>query len=348
MANKLDKKILHGMVNYGTQAGVLALGLRNRGVEAMAIVYPDKMKRLCDLELLGGGNFLQKIIKYSWNHLRSIYWFFYFDIFHFYYGITLFPRQLDLPFYKIFRKKVVMHYLGNDVQGYERSVSQYKWTNMPGYMEGRDPKKYDQFIEKRLSNESRYVDLQLVCAPYLSEFVPRSKIFPLALNLERYQFKDLASGTTIKILHAPSHRGIKGTEFIIETINKLISQGFSINFRCIENVSHDQLLEHYAWCDLFIDQIMGGWYGTAAIEAMAVGRPVVCSIRESYFAHIDYGLEIPILHADPDSIFLVLKKIVSDAHELQELGLKSRKFVEKFHDSNYLTQKLIQMYRELE
>jgi hypothetical protein len=33
-----------------------------------------------------------------------------------------------------------------------------------------------------------------------------------------------------------------------------------------------------------IDQIMAGWYGTASIEAMAIGRPVICFIRESYRA----------------------------------------------------------------
>jgi len=61
----------------------------------------------------------------------------------------------------------------------------------------------------------------------------------------------------------------------------------------VENISHSELKEKYKECDIFVDQIVGGWYGTASIEAMAIGRPTVCFLRESYFEYIDFGPSIP-------------------------------------------------------
>ena len=123
-------KVFHGIVNYGTQAGLLAKGLRDEGIEALSVSAPDRFKRKIDIELLQGNRYSFRGIRILiWNLLRSFYWFCKFDIFHFYYGTSLLPNQLDLPLYKFFGKKVVMEYLGSDVQGYEFSVKKYKYRN---------------------------------------------------------------------------------------------------------------------------------------------------------------------------------------------------------------------------
>ena len=99
--------------------------------------------------------------------------------------------------------------------------------------------------------------------------------------------------------------------------------------------------------DIFIDQIVGGWYGTAAIEAMALGRPTICFLRESYFDHINYGTEIPIINAMPATLFDMLKKLLKENNNLSEIGKKSREFVEKYHDVRVLSRKLISVYNYL-
>lgn len=72
-------KVFHGLVNYGTQAGLFAQELRKLGIEAISVSFPDPYKRLIDVELLTGGNLFQKIIKHSWNWIRRFYWFFKFN-----------------------------------------------------------------------------------------------------------------------------------------------------------------------------------------------------------------------------------------------------------------------------
>jgi len=340
-------RVFHGLVNYGTQAGFFAKELRNQGVDAISIVNPDVYKRLTDIELKHGGSIIQKMYRHSINLLLKISSIFKYDIYHFYFGTTLLPKQTDLYFYKLLGKKIIFHYLGNDVQGYKISVEKYKWTNMPGFIGNSNPYEYDDRIKRRLNHETKYADLQFVCAPCYSEFVPNSVVLPLAIDLEHYNFIGHPGNKIPKIFHAPTDLAFKGTTYIEEAIEKLKHEGYSFIYQRITGVNHAELKLKYAECDIFIDQIMGGWYGTAAIEAMAIGRPVICSIRKSYFEYIDYGDEIPIIHADPDCIYDSIKLLLDNPAMLAEIGKSSRLFVESQHDVKKLTQKLITIYNNL-
>jgi hypothetical protein len=341
-------KVFHGLVNYGTQAGLFARELRKNGIDAISVVYPDPFKRLTDVELLHGGNILQKIIKHSFNWLRRIYWFFRYNTFHFYFGTTLFPRQLDLPLYRFFGKKVVMEYLGWDLQLYKHSIAKYELTNAKYYKTPEDAIAGDEKKIKRLRYESKYINKQLICAPYLAEFLPSAEVLPLAFDVDSIEF--IPKGIpekNIKILHAPTHYGNKGTKFIQEAIEKLKKEQFDIEYKIVSGISHTQLIQEYIMCDIFIDQIVSGWYGTASIEAMAVGRPTICFIRETYFEYINYGDKIPLIIANPYNIYEVLKKTIIERDKLPEIGIRSRRFVEDIHNVTILTQRLIEIYKSL-
>ena len=342
-----ELKVFHGLINYGSQAWLFAKCLREHDITALSVSYPDRLKRLSDIELLYGGNIFQKIFKHLWNWIRRFYWFFNFNTFHFYYGSSLFPYQLDLPCYRFLGKKVIMHYLGNDVQGYKKTVEQYKWSNMPGFIGNDDPVKYDLEISKRLAYESKYVDLQIVGGPYLSEFVKNSIVVPLAIDIDLYDYTEPPQNETLTILHAPTHRGFKGTEYILAAVQKLISEGYQLKLNLVETAAHSKMKEEHIKADIFVDQIMAGWYGAASLEAMALGRPVICSIRESYFEYTDYGYKIPIIHADPDCIYDSIKYLIDNREKLPEIGRACRKFVEDVHDVRKLTGALIERYQKI-
>ena len=338
-------KIFHGLVNYGTQSGLFARELRNLGYDAISVTGRDAFKRVTDIELSRSKTNLDRIKRL----LFLLQCFFKYDIFHFYYGTSLLPKQIDLPFYKLFGKKLIMHYLGNDIQRYTTSVQKYKWTNVSFMMSQDEGLVYDQRINNRFINEKKFIDKSFVCAPCYSEFAPLSEVLPLALDIIRFKFSSFPKyDGQIRIMHAPTHRGFKGTDFIVQAIERLKHEGYKIHFDLVENISHDELLERYKLCHLFIDQIMGGWYGTASIEAMAIGRPVIVSIRPDYFEYIDFADRIPAIHADPDLIYEVLKNTLDNGIEfLIEKGKQSRQFIEEYHDVKVVTKKLINLYSEL-
>lgn len=344
-------KAFHGLVNYGTQSGFFARELRRKGFEAVSVAGCDKFDRLHDVTLKFSTkkitkSFINRVYNLVWNSIFKLNCFFKYNIFHFYFGESLTKGNWDLPFYKIFNKKLVFHYLGIDVQLYQYSVDKYEITNVATYL--KDVKDHDKKVLRRLERENKYANLQLVCAPYLSEFVPQADVLPLAIDLAEYSFSPKKNiNEEIVIMHAPTSRDNKGTSYILNAIEQLKEEGYKIKTLLVEKVTHEKLKEQYLDCDIFIDQILAGWYGTASIEAMALGRPTICFLREEYFKYIDYWQDIPIINANPNTIYKVLKNTIEEREQLYNIGFNSRKFVEAVHDVKKLTDRLIQYYEQV-
>lgn len=352
MINKKKARVFHGLRNFGTQAGLFATKLRDNDITAIAVVKPDQYKRIVDIELLHGGNFLQKCFKHFWNKVRLVFWFLKYNTFHFYFGQSMGVNNWDLPFYGLFGKKVIMEYLGNDIRNYNFLVERYELPNDHRFK--IQQQSHDRKISKILERDGKYIDYKLCCLPTQMELAKHfsykiDEILPLALDLSKIKYSplEIESKRSVRILHAPTSRGFKGTKYIIKSIDDLKSSGYSIDLYIAEGISHKELLDEYRKCDIFIDQISVGWFGTAALEAMAVGRPTCAFVDDLYFQYIDYSDEIPVINITKDNVRDVIKELISNKMELQNIGLKSRKFVEKYHDIEVVTKKLIDIYRAL-
>jgi glycosyltransferase involved in cell wall biosynthesis len=343
-------KVFHGPVNYGTQAGLLSKALReNHNISALSVSYPDTYKRQIDIQLKSGGNTIEKVFKHTWNRIFLISCFFKYNTFHFYFGKSLLNNQRDLPFYKFFNKKVVMHYLGNDVELYRWSIDNYEISNMRNMMTPEKGKQHDSKVLKRMRSESKYIDHKIVCAPQYSPFVQDSEIIPLAVDLSNFSYtKPIEFIDELNILHAPTSRKKKGTEFLVQAVSKLKEEGYKINLDICENITHDELRERYKKCHVSVVALMGGWYGTAGVEAMAIGRPIITFIRPSLFNYIDIKEEeLPIISANKDDIYEVLKDVVDKKYDLNKLSLDSHKFVNEFHNPKMISKRLIEIYRNI-
>lgn len=339
--------VFHGLVNYGTQAGLFAAEMRKQGVHSFSVTLPDPYKRIIDYEIKRPPRKCLKKIYAIYNYLLRIKWFCAFNVFHFYFGTSLLPEHKDLRFYRLFKKKVVFHYLGKDVKLYKESLERYEITNM-AYSCGTAELALikDDEIRARLAVETKHADLQIVCNPIYSEFVPGSTLIPLAIDLEDYPFSEMRIGSRIQIMHAPTSRANKGTEFIVAAIDRLESEGYEIDFKLCEGLSHKQLKKEYTACDICIDQVLGG-YGTVAIEAMAIGRPVISYLRDIHFNESTFPGGIPIIVANRDDIYDVLKKTIDNKEKLPDIGRAGRHFVETQHDVKVLAKRLIELYRRL-
>ena len=73
-------------------------------------------------------------------------------------------------------------------------------------------------------------------------------------------FKERERNNTFKILHAPNHRNIKGTFYLIDAVDRLKNEGYDIELRLIEKKSNDDVLNEISNADLIVDQLIIGWY----------------------------------------------------------------------------------------
>jgi glycosyltransferase involved in cell wall biosynthesis len=151
----------------------------------------------------------------------------------------------------------------------------------------------------------------------------------------------------LRILHAPSHRGVKGTDLILAALDDLKAQGCDFELLLVEGKSNVQAREVYMRADILIDQLFAGWYGGLAVELMALGKPVLAYIREEDLRHIDPQMrqELPIVQTTPDSVTAVLRRMLeTPRQDLVALGQRSRAFVERWHDPMRIAAQTLQDY----
>jgi len=147
----------------------------------------------------------------------------------------------------------------------------------------------------------------------------------------------------IRILHSffPSGRlnndkNIKGSPFIYEAVERLKKEGYPVEYFYIHDKPSNQMRFYQSQADIVVEQLIYGWWGSTGVETMALGKPVVCYLNsewKTFFHQIfpEYD-DLPVIEADTLSIYLVLKKLVTDEDMRVKFGLASRKFAEAHFD----------------
>lgn len=334
-------KVFHGLVNYGTQAGMFSRELRRQGVNAISVIRADPSKRIADINMrydLNQKNVIIRFLQRRWILFSS---FFKYNVFHFYFAKSLWPWNMDLPLYKLFGKKVVMEYLGSDID---------LWLGYNGVdWRGRPVNRVK--LVKRVYRQAKLVHKQLACTPRYHEFVDNSIIVPLALDLNDFAFHPLPSSSmegekVLTIMHAPTNRQGKKSDYIEAALERLKEEGYKFNYKCVTNVTHAQLKEEYIKADVVVDQL-NRWYGTVSVEAMALGRPVVCGLQTHLCNYDERYKNLPIINADIYNIYNVLKDILEGKYDLEAIGKASREYAMEVHDVKSVTKQLIELYETL-
>ena len=160
------------------------------------------------------------------------------------------------------------------------------------------------------------------------------------------------SNEPFKILHAPNHKSIKGTTFLCNAVENLQAKGLNIELNLIEKKPNELILDAIKDCDLVADQFVIGWYAMFAIEAMSLGKPVLCYLREDFLelyqnsGEIEVG-EIPLINCKLQSIETTIEKLFYNRDELIKIGSKGIKYVCKYHSHEYIGKKFHQALNSL-
>ena len=293
-----------------------AQALRRRGVDARLVVFERyKLHPEADesLEIPSNSLLLGRQAK-QWAALarllpRT-------DVFHFHFGLTLVPQSLQFPILRAARKRSVMHYLGSDIRGKKPAQLAY----------------------------GKKADAQVIGSYDAIRWVPEAEVIPPGVDLAQIQPAPPSDRDRPLIIHAPSSRRRKGTEHVLAAV-----EGLDADLELVEGLHHDEALERYRAADIVVDQLNAGWYGLFAIEAMALGKPVVTFLHEEAVRRTEqaFGTRVPIVSATADTLREALRPLVADAARRRELGAASRAYVERVHDLERVTDRLLDLYARL-
>lgn len=261
-------------------------------------------------------------------------------------------EQRDLPFLKWAGKGIIVTYQGDDARQGDHCRAHF--SRSPAHEP--DSSYYsaasDEHKRRRIARFARYADRIFALNPDLLHVLPqRAEFLPYAhIDLEDWQVIAPRPSAIPTIAHAPTNRSVKGTRYLLDAVARLQAEKIPFHFKLVEGLSNRWARAVYEACDLLVDQLLVGWYGGLAVECMALGKPVVCYIRETDLQFIPAAMrqKLPIIPATPETIYEVLKNwLTVRKHELPELGLRSRKYVEEWHSPSQVAVRLRSVYEEI-
>jgi glycosyltransferase involved in cell wall biosynthesis len=239
-----------------------------------------------------------------------------YDVFHFYFGLTLVPKSVQFQLLRLLGKRSVVHFLGSDIRG--KPPHELAWAKRAG---ARIVGSYDAI-----------------------RWVPDAEMIPPGIDLSTIAPESPSERERPLIVHAPSSRRRKGTDYVVGACRDL-----NVDLEIVEGLHHNDALARYRAADIVVDQLNAGWYGVFAIEAMALGKPVVTYLHDEAVRRTEeaFGLEVPIVSATKETLVDRLRPLVEDANERRRVGAASRAYVERVHDASVVADRLLDVYARL-
>lgn len=337
-------RVLHAPTDTGRQAWTLAQAERRLGVDSTVLVYESSwLDYPTDIDLhMRQRSPLGKLTAVGRLLLKVAHDY---DIVHFNGGRSFMPsspgpaallNRFDLAYLKALGKGLVVTFQGCDVRQLGSCVDRFG-VNACSCCSTPCSRELDAHKARIVAGFGKYADVLYSLNPDLMWDLPeRTEFLPYAtIDLEEWHVEPRAhTEDRFTILHAPTNRGVKGTDRIVKAVERLRARHPEVELLLVENTPHEQVRELYRSADLVIDQVLLGWYGGFAVEAMALGRPVLAYVRpeDLHFIPAEMRDELPVINSTPDQLDDVLERVYADRASLPEAGLRSRAFVEKWHD----------------
>lgn len=170
--------------------------------------------------------------------------------------------------------------------------------------------------------------------------VPYQRAEMEAIRERFYQPRD----GVVRIAHAPTNRVIKGTDHFMRVVKRL-QQRHRVELVLIEQRSWRQCLQMKAGADIFYDQLDLG-YGCNAVEAWAMGIPVVAGVRDRQVraTMLSRWSRWPFAFAQPDTLEAVLEALITSENARQEAVARGNEHFDRWHDEAVVAPLLASIY----
>lgn len=167
---------------------------------------------------------------------------------------------------------------------------------------------------------------------------------PLPLWIDGIDFCNTINGKIV-IFHG-LNRDSKGTSIIAEALSE-IKKIYSDRVEVVidGHLPLNDYLNILKNANIVIDQCYGFSYGMNAIYSMAMGKVVLSGNEPECKAEFNRP-DLPIVNIEPNTNQIVqeLSRLIENPKLIEEISIKSRKFVEEFHESKIVAKQYLDIF----
>ncbi|RAP27588.1 hypothetical protein DID74_00360 [Candidatus Marinamargulisbacteria bacterium SCGC AG-333-B06] len=274
---------------------------------------------------------------------------FQYDYIIYIWNTTLLPFKLDLFLLKIFRKKFLVMFCGDDIryrpihiniQEKEYNLFLYKGINKNKFINhyGIHVKFFKSLYH---SLWTTYLTNKIISTPDQSTFLknPYYQFYSPHVNnkiksLNSPKHKD---NKKIYIVHAPSDRIVKSSSYIIDTVNSIINTNSNVEFILLENLTNNKVLEILNKSHILIDQV-GVWAARLALEGLENNMIVFGGNLPKYSQH---NATSPLINIDQDQykfkkdLLFIIDKWINDPIYIANKQKESAFFLNKHYSYTF-------------
>lgn len=241
-------------------------------------------------------------------------------------GHTLFGRR-ELRLIRMLGKKVIVVFFGSEVR--------------PSYLDGVEtaasiPAR-DRFVEldhqkrRRIRQLERYATA-IISHPPMSQFLQRPYVAWLEIGIPTVPVepRHREQRNAVRILHAPSDTGAKGTEVIRETIARITESGTAIDYTEMQSTANSKVRDALLDADIVIDQLYADTpMAVLASEAAGAGKAAVVGSLDwdTILTDAPRGSIPPTVRCSPEAFEATLRELVTSRTRREAAGKLAGEFV---------------------
>ncbi|MBP5428921.1 MAG: hypothetical protein J6Z04_06530 [Clostridia bacterium] len=340
----------------------LKKGLQMNGVECVLAANGDGWKKIegADMRLYKKRKgFLGKIISYIFEPLLTAKKLYNFDvvmlvdpaIYHPCINKIMFKKILkhnkkvfvSLPggcfaLYESYRKGELGHYIFDDN---EELCRVYETKSLKAKVR----KKQEKYIYDHVAG---IIPIMYEYAVPVRDRKNRLQTIPIGFDCSQIEYKPNIATNKIVIMHGIIREKSKGTKEIKEALS-IIKKKYGDQVEIILDGKKPlaDYLKQLQGVNVLVDQCKEHCYGMNALYAMAEGRIVLGGASDDSLK--EFGItrdDCPVFNIVPDVNQIVnqIEHVISLKDSFETLGMKSRRFVEDFHNCKMIAKKYIEVW----
>jgi glycosyl transferase family 1 len=352
-------RVLHCPTETGGHAWGLSRAERALGVQSDVMVrHSSWLEFPCDVDLRLRDHALPvRLLRLGRFFLHAVRTY---DVFHFNWGMSLLDHRAwhvhhwDFPLLKRLGKRIIVTFQGCDARMKMLSRERLSTSACAECDVAWCTPAMDALRQERIQKVCAYADHVFAVNPDLMHYLPGAEFLPYAsVNPNEWT----AGGTSVvpaarrgpfRILHMPTNRSIKGTKYVEQACAQLRAEGLPVELMLVERVPHGQVKALIAQADAVVDQLLIGWYGALTVEAMAMGKPVLCYLRDDDLKrYVSFHERIPIVRTTKGTLAQDLRALFQSPARRQDLGRAGRQFVLDVHDPMKIAAKTVAAYHDI-